>query len=94
MRIPTKAKEIMGKTELWKNLYTADLFESNSKKHKEIDLMYKGIAQAISEIIKEKPIKYLRKFRFLNMPNIYEKRLLLKMIFIITEKKIIQIITV
>ena len=49
MRIPTKAKEIMGKTELWKNLYTTDLFEANSKKHKEIDLMYKAISQAIRD---------------------------------------------
>jgi integrase len=46
MRIPVKAKEIMGKTELWKNLHTTDLFEANSKKHYEIDLMYKEIAQA------------------------------------------------
>ena len=46
MRIPAKAKEIMGKTELWKNLHTTDLFEANSKKHKEIALMYEEIAQA------------------------------------------------
>ena len=49
MRIPAKAKEIMGKTELWKNLHTTDLFEANSKKHTEIGLMYKEIKQAIRD---------------------------------------------
>ncbi len=47
MRIPAKAKDIVGKTELWKNLYTKDLAEANRKKHKEIGLMYEEIAQAI-----------------------------------------------
>ena len=49
MRIPAKAEEILGKTELWKNLNTTDLFEANSIKHKEIDLMYKEIKQAIRD---------------------------------------------
>ena len=39
MRIPAEDKEIMGKTELWKNLYTKDLAEANRKKHTEIGLM-------------------------------------------------------
>ena len=47
MGIPAKAKDIVGKTELWKNLYTKDLAEANRKKHKEIGLMYEEIAQAI-----------------------------------------------
>ena len=46
MRIPAKAKDILGKTELWKNLYTKDLAEANRKKHTEIGLMYEEIAQA------------------------------------------------
>jgi len=46
MRIPAEDKEIMGKTELWKNLYTKDLAEANRKKHTEIGLMYEEIAQA------------------------------------------------
>ena len=36
----------MGKTELWKNLYTSDLAEANRKKHAEIGLMYEEIEQA------------------------------------------------
>jgi integrase len=49
IRIPANAKEIMGKTELWKNLKTRDLAEANMKKHKEIGLMYEEIAQALRD---------------------------------------------
>ena len=49
IRIPANAKEIMGKTELWKNLKTSDLAEANMKKHKEIVLMYEEIAQALRD---------------------------------------------
>ena len=49
MRIPAKAEEILGKTELWKNLYTKDLAEANRKKNTEKGLMYKEIAQAIRD---------------------------------------------
>ena len=44
--IPKKYQVIMGKTELWKNLYTSDLAEANRKKHAEIGLMHKKIDQA------------------------------------------------
>ena len=47
MRIPAEAKEIMGKTEMWKNLYTKDLAEAIRKKHTEIGLMYEEIAHTI-----------------------------------------------
>ena len=46
IRIPANAKDILGKTELWKNLKTSDIAEANRKKHKEIGLMYEEIAQA------------------------------------------------
>jgi integrase len=46
IRIPANAKDILGKTELWKNLRTSDLAEANRKKHKEIGLMYEEIEQA------------------------------------------------
>ena len=46
IRIPAKAKDILGKTELWKNLKTTDLGEANRKKHKEIGLMYEEISLA------------------------------------------------
>jgi integrase len=46
IRIPANAKDILGKTELWKNLKTSDLAEANRKKHKEIGLMYEEIEQA------------------------------------------------
>ena len=46
IRVPTEAKEIMGKTEMWKNLYTKDLLEANRKKHKVIGLMYEEVEQA------------------------------------------------
>ena len=49
IRIPANAKELMGKTELWKNLKTRDLAEANMKKHKEIGLMYEEIAQALRD---------------------------------------------
>ena len=49
MRIPAKAKDILGKTELWKNLYTKDLAEANRKKHREIGQMYEEIDQAIRD---------------------------------------------
>ena len=49
IRIPAKAKEIMGKTELWKNLKTSDLAEANRKKHKEIGLMHEEIAQSLRD---------------------------------------------
>ena len=46
IRVPAEAKEIMGKTEMWKNLYTKDLLEANRKKHKVIGLMYEEVEQA------------------------------------------------
>ena len=46
IRIPAEAKAIMGKTEMWKNLYTTDLLEANRKKHKVIGLMYEEVEQA------------------------------------------------
>jgi len=44
--IPKKYQVIIGKTELWKNLYTSDLAEANRKKHKELGLMNDEIDQA------------------------------------------------
>ena len=49
IRIPANAKDILGKTELWKNLKTSDLAEANRKKHKEMGLMYEEIAQSIRD---------------------------------------------
>ena len=49
IRIPAKAKDILGKTELWKNLKTTDLGEANRKKHKEIGLMYEEISLATKD---------------------------------------------
>ena len=49
IRIPAKAKDILGKTELWKNLKTTDLAEANRKKHKEIGLMNEKIDQVTKD---------------------------------------------
>ena len=46
MRIPSDAKEIIGKNEFCKNLHTTDLYEANIKKHKEIASMLEEIEQA------------------------------------------------
>ena len=46
IRVPADAKEFMGKTEMWKNLYVKDLAEANRKKHTAIGLMYEEIEQA------------------------------------------------
>ena len=46
MRIPSGAKEIIGKNEFCKNLHTTDLYEANIKKHKEIASMLEEIEQA------------------------------------------------
>ena len=46
IRVPADAKEVMGKTEMWKNLYVKDLAEANRKKHTAIGLMYEEIEQA------------------------------------------------
>ena len=32
--VPEPVREILGKSELWKNLYTTDLAEANTKKHR------------------------------------------------------------
>ena len=72
IRIPANAKDILGKTELWKNLKTSDLAEANRKKHKEIGLMhdeieqakrnYKGITDKLSKEVQiSKYAEYLRK---------------------------------
>ena len=71
IRIPANAKDILGKTELWKNLKTSDLAEANRKKHKEIGLMhdeieqakrnYKGITDKLSKEVQiSKYAEYLR----------------------------------
>jgi len=46
MRIPSDAKEIIGKNEFCRNLHTTDIYEANIKKHKEIASMLEEIAQA------------------------------------------------
>ncbi len=46
MRIPSDAKEIIGKDEFCRNLHTTDLYEANIKKHKEIASMLEEIQQA------------------------------------------------
>ena len=46
MRIPSDAKEIIGKEEFCRNLHTTDLHEANIKKHKEIASMLEEIQQA------------------------------------------------
>ena len=46
MRIPSDAKEIIGKDEFCRNLHTTDLHEANIKKHKEIASMLEEIQQA------------------------------------------------
>ena len=46
MRIPSDAKEIIGKNEFCRNLHTTDLYEANIKKHKEIASMLEEIQQA------------------------------------------------
>ena len=46
MRIPSDAKEIIGKDEFCRNLHTTDLHEANIKKHKEIASMLEEIEQA------------------------------------------------
>ena len=46
IRIPANAKDVLGKTELWKNLKTSDLAEANRKKHKELGVMHDEIEQA------------------------------------------------
>ena len=46
MRIPSDAKEILGKDEFCRNLHTTDLYEANIKKHKEIASMLEEIQQA------------------------------------------------
>ena len=46
MRIPSDAKEIIGKNEFCRNLHTTDIYEANIKKHKEIASMLEEIEQA------------------------------------------------
>ena len=46
MRIPSEAKEIIGKSEFCRNLHTTDIYEANIKKHKEIASMLEEIEQA------------------------------------------------
>ena len=46
MRIPSDAKEIIGKNEFCRNLHTTDIYEANIKKHKEIASMLEEIQQA------------------------------------------------
>ena len=71
MRIPSDAKEIIGKNEFCRNLHTTDLYEANIKKHKEIASMleeiqqakrdYEGIADKLSKEVQiSKYAEYLR----------------------------------
>ena len=46
MRIPSDAKEIIGKNEFCRNLHTTDIYQANIKKHKEIASMLEEIQQA------------------------------------------------
>ena len=44
--IPEPVREILGKSELWKNLYTTDLAEANRKKHGVVAELMAEIDQA------------------------------------------------
>jgi hypothetical protein len=35
--VPKPVRGILGKSELWKNLYTTDLAEANTKKHRVVE---------------------------------------------------------
>ena len=44
--VPKPIRGILGKSELWKNLYTTDLAEANSKKHRVVAELMEVIEQA------------------------------------------------
>ena len=44
--VPKPVREILGKSELWKNLYTTDLAEANTKKHRVVAELMEVIEQA------------------------------------------------
>ena len=44
--VPKPVRGILGKSELWKNLYTTDLAEANRKKHRVVAELIKVIEQA------------------------------------------------
>jgi len=44
--VPKPVREILGKSELWKNLYTTDLAEANRKKHRVVAELMEVIEQA------------------------------------------------
>ncbi|SVB53306.1 uncharacterized protein METZ01_LOCUS206160 [marine metagenome] len=80
MRIPSDAKEIIGKNEFCRNLHTTDLYEANIKKHKEIASMleeiqqakrdYEGIADKLSKEVQiSKYAEYLREAKITTSEN-------------------------
>jgi len=44
--VPKPVREILGKSELWQNLYTTDLAEANTKKHRVVAELMEVIEQA------------------------------------------------
>ena len=44
--VPKPVRGILGKSELWKNLYTTDLAEANTKKHRVVAELMEVIEQA------------------------------------------------
>ena len=53
--VPEPLRGILGKSELWQNLYTTDLAEANTKKHRVVAEMMEVIWQA-----KERSRGYIR----------------------------------
>ena len=66
VRVPDKVRDIVGKTQLTKNLYTTDLAEANRKKHKivsemkqEIHFAERKIDGSLASLSKEDQIREL-----------------------------------
>ena len=90
MRIPSDAKEIIGKNEFCRNLHTTDIYEANIKKHKEIASMleeiqqakrdYEGVADKLSKEVQiSKYAEYLREAKITSGGNDIEDTSIIKL---------------
>ena len=90
MRIPSDAKEIIGKNEFCRNLHTTDIYEANIKKHKEIASMleeieqakrdYEGMADKLSKEVQiSKYAEYLREEKITSGGNDIEDTSIIKL---------------
>jgi len=59
--VPKPVREILGKSELWKNLYTTDLAEANGKKHRVVAELMEVIEQAKRDLDGTRLTRFLEK---------------------------------